>query len=156
MNGLDSSPEPGSTRIAAIPARMIPLADEREWGLALPGPRYRPEVVAGVDPLGRPVATVRLVARIGYPPAIERLVADLRTACSDPASDVGRYDALMALVVALVRRAHDLTLAEAVGLLDLDEAGLALLVDAILATVAGDSSGPPSGAKSLPTGGGNA
>ena len=42
----------------------------------------------------------------------------------------------MALAVALLRRAHQLTSHEALDLLDLDGDGLARLVDAVLTTVA--------------------
>ena len=158
MTDHDAGPSPATTRIIAIPARMIPLADGRAWGLALPTPRYRPEVITGVDPLGRPTETIRLVARFGYPPAIERSIADLRAACSgaSPASDLGRFEALMALAVALLRRAHDLTLIEAVGLLDLDGDGLSILVDAVLATVTGSSADSPPASNRPFIGGGNA
>ena len=132
----DRIPSPEETRVAAASARPVTLADGRAWGLALPGPRYRPEVVAGVDELGRPTETIRAAGRVGYPLAIDRLVVDLREACR-AADDRRRFDALMGLAVALLRRAHDLTVEEAVALLDLDGAGLLRLVDAVLATVAG-------------------
>ena len=160
MTRLDASTTPDLTRSATIPARSIRLADGQPWGLALPAPRYRPEVVPGSDPLGRPRESIQLVARVGYPWAIERLVDDLRSACRHAGIDstsVGRrFDALMNLGVALLRRAHDLSEDDAVALLDLDGEGLTDLVDAVLETVAGvaDGSSPASNLTSI--GGGDA
>jgi len=143
MSDFDVVPSPDSTRRASVPVRIISLADGQQWGLALPTPRYRPEIVPGVDELGRPAETIRVVGRVGYPLPIERLVDDLRSACRVEADSEGRrFGALMALAVALLRRAHDLTLLEAVELLDLDVDGLRRLVDAVLATVAGDPTRP--------------
>ncbi len=50
MTEFDGFPLPESTRHASVPVRLILLADGRLWGLALPTPRYRPEVVPGMDP----------------------------------------------------------------------------------------------------------
>ena len=155
----DLSLSPEATRFAAIPARMILLADGQSWGLALPTPRYRPEVVAGIDSLRRPVETIRLVTRTGYPAPLERLIADLRAACLDPdhrIADTRRFETLMALAVALLRRAHDLTLPAAVALLDLDDAGLARLVDVVLDVVANLRLSPAFGSISSSHGGGDA
>ena len=144
MTRLDAATAPELTRHTTIPARSIRLADGQSWGLALPAPRYRPEVVPGFDPLGRPNESIRLVARVGYPWAIERLVNDLRSACFDAGTDSAsarrRFDALMSLGMALLRQAHELSWDEAVALLDLDGAGLIALVDAVLETVADGSS----------------
>ena len=141
MTRLATSPKPESTRAATIPARLLRLADGQSWGLALPAPRYQPEVVPGFDPLGRPTESIRLVARVGYPCDIERLVDELRSAClhagPDSAGEGQRFDALMCLAEALLRRAHDLSREDAVALLDLDGEGLINLVDAVLETVAG-------------------
>lgn len=156
--GVDFSPE--ATRHGSVPAHPIALADGRSWGLALPAPRYRPEVVSSVDSLGRTTATTRLVARVGYPPVIEPLIDELRSACGTDATAVGdqrRFDALMALAVALLRRAHNLSLDAAIGLLDLDSDGLIHLVDVVTTIVAGCQP-PDSGAGSnlSPAGGGYA
>ncbi len=145
MSDFDVLPSPDSTRRASVPARIISLADGQQWGLALPTPRYRPEIVPGVDGLGRPTETIRVVGWIGYSLPIERLIDDLRSACRAEVDSEGegrRFDILMALAVALLRRAHDLTLVEAVALLDLDGDGLCRLVDMVLSTVAGDPSHP--------------
>ncbi len=94
--------------------------------------------------MGRRTETIRLVARTGYPVTIERLIDRLRTAClaaNDSTSERERFDALIALAIALLRRAHDLTLLEAVALLDLDGDGLCQLVDSVLAIAAGGSMG---------------
>ena len=161
MNDIDAHPSPDETRRASVPARIIVLADGQPWGLALPTPRYRPEIVAGVDELGRPTETIRLLGWTGYPLSIQRLVDELRSACRaevNPEVEVEdrRFDALMALAVALLRRAHDLTPLEAVKLLDFDGDGLLRLVDAVLATVAGVPSDPSTGSVPPTTGGGDA
>lgn len=159
MTDIDVISSPDQTRHASVPARTIPLADGQHWGLALPTPRYRPEIVSGVDELGRPTETIRLVGWIGYPLPIGRLVDDLRSACRaevSPEAAGRRFDALMALAVALLRRAHGLTLLEASALLDLDADGLFRLVDAVLATVAGVPSDPLTGSVPCSTGGGDA
>jgi len=159
MTDIDAHPSPDETRRASVPARIIVLADGRPWGLALPTPRYRPEIVAEVDELGRPTETIRLLGWTGYPLSTQRLVDELRSACRaevNPEAEDRRFDALMALAVALLRRAHDLTPLEAIGLLDLDGGGLLRLVDAVLATVAGVPSDPLTGSVPSTSGGGNA
>ena len=156
FNGL---PSPETTRHASVPVRQILLADGRLWGLALPTPRYRPGVIPGIDLLGRRTETIRLVARTGYPVTIERLIDRLRTAClgaNDSTSEGERFDALIALATALLRRAHDLTLLEAVALLDLDGDGLCRLVDSVLAIVADGSMGLWPEPNPSSTGAGNA
>ena len=160
MTRSDVAPAPELTRHATIPARAIRLADGQMWGLALPAPRYRPEVVAGFDPLGRPRESIRLVARWGYPWTIERLVAELRSACAlagtDATSANRRFDALMSLGVALLRRAHDLSRDDAIALLDLDGEKLAVLVDAILEIIASVVAEVPPVGNLSPNGGGDA
>lgn len=159
MTAPGVAPTPDSTRLPSVPARPVALADGQSWGFAVPTPRYRPEVVAGIDPLGRPAETVRLIARIGYPWPLEQQVEELHAACEADGSADGdgrRFDALMTLAVALLRRAHDLATEEAVGLLDLDGDGLIRLVDAVLAAVAGCSAGPSTGSNRHLPGGGRA
>ena len=159
MTAIDVAPSPGSTRHAAVPARSITLADGQTWGLALPGPRYQPAFVPEIDPLGRPIEAIQLAVRTGYPWPIERLIADLRSACqagTGPEDAHRRFGALMALAEALLRRAHHLSASEAVALFDLDGDGLVRLVDAVLETVAGGASGQSTPANVSPTGGGHA
>lgn len=137
MTPSASWPDPDLTRRAGIPAHPVPLADGRTWGLALPEPRYRPEFGAAPS-ASESRETLRVLARIGYPWLIERLVERLRVACRlglGEASDRERYDALRALASALLRRAHDLGPAEAESLLALDQEGLARLVDVVLDAV---------------------
>ncbi len=143
---MDNRPTPGATRREGVRTIPIVLADGQAWGLAAPSPRLRPEIVPGVDALGRPTERIRVVAEVGYPLEIRRLVADLRVACgAGPAARP--YDAWFGLAIALLRRAHDLDLAEAAELLDPSPADLPSLVDAVLAIVTGG----PSEDRDLPT-----
>ncbi len=142
----DARPTPDRTRREGVRASPIPLADGRAWGLALPTHRLRPEFEAGVDALGRPTETVRVVAEFGYPLEVRRLVDDLRSAC-EAGSPGPQYEALFTLAVALLRRAHDLGPAEAAALFESDVDDLPGLVDAVLAVVTGgcpeETPGPP-------------
>ena len=150
MTALADLPSPGPTRRASVLAYPVTLADGQTWGLAVPARRYRPAVVSTADLFDRIAATVRLIARTGYPWRIEQRIAALHAACRadrDLAGDECRYDALMNLAVALLCRVHDLTLEEAVTLLDLDSTGLICLVDAVVAAVAGVSVGLATEAK---------
>ncbi len=159
MTTLATLPAPGPTRRASVLAHPVTLADGQTWGLARPARRYRPEVVPSADVFGRIAPTVRLVVRTGYPWRIEHLVTELHSACRagrDAAGDQRRYEALLDLAVALLRRAHDLTLAEAITLLDLDSAGLACLVDSVVAAVAGVPADSSPGANLDLTGDGDA
>lgn len=156
----DDFPSPESSRVTAVRAQPVTLADGHVWGLARPTPRYRPEAVPGVDEPGRPAGATGLGSRIGYPAAIERLVDALRVACltpRGPATDARRYEALMALAVALLRRAHDLEpTAAAALLLGLDEAGLVALVDEVLALAGGITYPPDPRSAPSSRGGGDA
>ncbi len=136
---MDNRPTPEATRREWVRASPIVLADGQAWHFAGPSPRLRPEVVAGLDALGRPVEQVRVVAAIGYPLEIRRLVDGLREACEVGPADF-QYDALIRLAVALLRRAHDLDLADAAELLEMSLADLPALVDAILSVATGEPS----------------
>ena len=133
---MDARPTPETTRREGVLAAPIVLADGQPWGFARPSPRLRPVVVAGVDALGRPVEQIRVVAETVHPLEIRRLVDDLRIACEAGSADP-QYDALIRLAVALLRRAHDLDLAEAAALLETSLADLPALVEAILSVVTG-------------------
>ena len=154
MSDRPISPSPAASSRAAVAARGVILADGRTWGLALPGPRYRPAVATRLDDLGRPVRSVRVAARLGYPRAVEILIDRLRLACGagpDHDGEHQRFAALMDLAVALLTRAHDLTPDQAGALLDLDRDGLARLVDAVLAALAGMTGSDPPGGADAPT-----
>ena len=156
MTDFDVVLSPDLTRCASVPVQLVLLGDGQNWGLAMPSPRYRPEVVPGIDELGRPTEMVKLVARTGYPMTIHRLIDQLRSACcaeSNLEGEIRRFDALMALCLALLRRAHDLTLIDAVSLLDLDDEGLSRLVDTVLKVVDNVPSDPFAGSISSSNGG---
>ena len=134
---MDDRPTPDRTRREGIATFPITLADGNDWGLSLPSPRLRPLVVGGVDSLGRPTETIRVVTEFGYPVEIRRLVDDLRSACEQPAAD-RQYEALIRLTAALIRRAHDIDLTEAASLLELGVDDLPHLVEAVLSVVTGE------------------
>jgi len=134
---MDTRPTPEATRREGVRATPIVLADGQAWGFAIPAPRLRPEVVAGVDALGRPIEQVRVVAETGYPLEIRRLIDSLRDACERGPADL-RYDALICLALALLRRAHDLDLADAAALLETSLDDLPTLVGMILSVVTGE------------------
>ena len=124
------------SRRDGIDALSIPLADGNHWGLALPSTRLRPETIEGFDGLGRPSKTVRLSLGFGYPPEIRKLIQDLRSAC-EQAEPVRRYDALIRLAAALVRRAHEIDQESAMSLLEMGVDELPGLVEAVLSVVSG-------------------
>ncbi len=141
---MDERPTPDSTRRGGVRALPIALADGQLWGLALPSPRLRPRVERGVDALGRPTEEVRVAAEFGHPIEIRLLVADLRAACDGDRED-RRYQALVRLAAALIRRAHDVDLATAASLLELDVDDLPGLVEAVLSAATGEGlEGPDS------------
>ena len=131
MDGLIS---PDRTRREGVGAFSITLADGNQWGLALPSPRLRPVVIDGVDSLGHPTSSIRLVSEYGYPLEIRRLIDDLRSAC-DREEAVRQYESLIQLAAALIRRAHDIDLAAAVSLLEVGVDELPGVVEAILSVV---------------------
>lgn len=139
---MDDQPTPEATRRDGIHALPVLMADGRGWGLAMPSTRLRPEVVEGVDELGRPTRSIQVVAEFGYPPEIRRLVDVLRSELDD----VQRYDAFFALALALLRRAHDLDLRDAASLLEVDVDDMARFVEVVLLIVSGEcleDPGPP-------------
>ncbi len=141
----DARPTPDRTRREGVHAAPITLADGQAWGLALPSLRLRPEVVVGVDALGRPDETIRVVAEVGYPAELRRLVAGLRSA-SEGGDPGPQYEALFRLAVALLRRAHEIDAADAASLLETGVDDLPGLVEAVLSVVTGECpelSAPP-------------
>ena len=131
---MDALISPDRTRREGVGAFSITLADGNQWGLALPSPRLRPVVIDGVDALGRPTSSIRLVSEYGYPLEIRRLIDDLRSAC-DREEAVRQYESLIRLAAALIRRAHDIDLAAAVSLLEMGVDQLPEVVEAILSVV---------------------
>jgi hypothetical protein len=136
---MDERPTPDPTRRQGVRALSITLADGNEWGLALPSTRLRPRVERGLDALGRPIESIRVAAEFGHPVEIRRLVAALRSACQGD-QERRRYEALIHLAVALIRRAHEIDLTTAVSLLELDVEDLPRLIEAVLSAVTGKCS----------------
>ena len=139
---MDALISPDRTRREGVEAFPITLADGQRWGLALPSPRLRPMVDSGVDPLGRPSNTIRLVSEYGYPLEIRRLIDDLRSACDQGAAE-HQYESLIRLAAALIRRAYDVDLAVAASLLELGVDELLGLVEAVLSVVTGQGTSVP-------------
>jgi hypothetical protein len=134
---MDSPVSPDHSRREGVEALLIPLADGNRWGLALPAIRLRPEVMEGVDDLGRPSRMIRLASEFGYPVEIRRLIDELRSACNQDRQD-RQFEALIRLAAALIRRAHDIDEEMAVSLLELDVDDLPGFVEAVLSVVSGE------------------
>ena len=128
---------PESSRRDGIAAFPIILADGQPWGFALASSRFKPEVVPGVDDLGRPVEIVRVVTEVGYPLAIRRQIDELRCSCESGEAQ-GQYEALIRLAMSLLRRAHDLEPRVAASLLEVGAEDLPDFVNALLSVVTGD------------------
>jgi hypothetical protein len=133
---MDIPTSPDRSRREGVDAFPILLADGNRWGFALPAPRLKPEVVDGVDGLGRPSRTIRLVSEFGYPPEIRKLIDELRAACDrdEPAT---QFEALIRLAAALICRAHDVDLEVAASLLEMGVDELPGFVEAVLSVVSG-------------------
>lgn len=132
---MEERPTPERTRRPGVRAASLALADGLAWGLALPAARLRPSVVRGVDALGRPTQTIRLVEEFGYPPAINRAIDRLRSECKygDPS---GQREAVVALGVALLLRAHDIEDAYAASLFETNSESFPRLAETIVEIVA--------------------
>ena len=131
---------PDRTRRQGVEASSIVLADGNRWGFALPTPRLRPEIVEGVDCLGRPSQSIRLVSEYGYPLEIRRHTDLLRSACERGEPD-RQFEALIRLAAALLCRAHVIEVAEAVTLLEIAEDELPAFVEAVLSIISGNCPG---------------
>lgn len=133
---MDAPISPDRTRREGIEAFSITLADGNRWGLAMPSPRLRPVIVEGIDSLGRPSTSIRLISEYSYPLAIRRLIDDLRSAYDHGPAE-RQCESLVRLAAALIRRAHDIDLAEAASLLELGVEELSGVVEAVLTVVSG-------------------
>ncbi len=134
---MDIPTSPDRSRRKGVEAFPIRLADGNRWGFALPSTRLRPEVVEGVDDLGRPSRTIRLISELGYPPAIRRLIEGLQSAC-DQGEPGQQFEALIRLAAELVCQAHDIDLGLAVSLLEMGVDELPQFVEAVLSVVSGE------------------
>jgi len=130
------TPSPEKTRRPGVEALFIGLADGNDWGLALPSIRLSPRVVEEVDSLGRPTSRIEVRTRIGYPLEITQLIDQLRLACQQNSTE-WQYEALIQLAAALIIRAHEITLSDAVSLLEVGSDDLPRLVEAVLSVVTG-------------------
>jgi hypothetical protein len=131
------NPNPNQTRREGVAGFSITLADGNSWRLAMPSTRLRPKVIKGVDSLGRPTETIQVETEFGYPLEIRRLIDDLRAACEIETAE-RQYESLIRLAAALICRAHEIELGEAVSLLELELDDLPRLVEAVLSVVTGE------------------
>ena len=124
---------PERTLRAGIAFTPIRLSDGRSWGFARPSNRLVPELVAGIDDLGRKTETIRARVEHGYSLELQTLLDRLRVACqSGPTSR--QYDAFFAFAAALLRRVHDIDRSIAGTLLTVDQADLPGLIQEVLTT----------------------
>jgi hypothetical protein len=135
---MDERPTPDRTRREGVEVLSITLDDGNAWGLAKPSLRLSPRIIEGVDSLGRPHATIRVATKFGYPLEIRRLIDDLRSACEQETAE-RQYETLIRLAAALILRAHEINLSDALCLLELGVDDLPRLVQAVLSVVTGDS-----------------
>ncbi|MCA1684592.1 MAG: hypothetical protein LC745_01120 [Planctomycetia bacterium] len=125
---------PDSTRREEVPARPIRLSDGADWGLSRPTVRLFPEVVTGLDPLGRRVERVTVGIEFGYPLETQRLIEAVRSACNR-GTVREQYEAFFSMAVSLLRRAHEIPPAAACQLLSVSEDELPRLVREVMAVV---------------------
>src|SRR5438105_943412 len=135
-------PTPDSSRRDEVLARPVRLSDGAAWGLLRPSVRLQPRVVPCVDALGRPVERIAVAVGFGYPPEVESLLVAVKGAC-DGASVERQYEAFFALASALLRRAHEISPAEACELLSVTDDELPGLVREVMAVVS-ETNGPRS------------
>jgi len=76
----------------------------------------------------------------GYPPETQRLIDGVKSACGG-GTVRAQYEAFFALAAWLLRRAHEISLPEACGLLSVAEDELPWLVREVMAVVA-EAEGP--------------
>ncbi len=141
---------PDSTRREEIPARPVRLADGADWGFARPTVRLFPEVVTGIDRLGRPVERVSVGIEFGYPPEARRLIDGVRSAC-EHGTVREQYEAFFSLAACLLQRAHEITLDAACELLSVSEVELPRLVREVMAVVSEAEGAPESTREEVPT-----
>lgn len=144
---MSKRPSPSETRLPDTPAHLLRLSDGDTWGFALPGPRLVPTVVRVTDPLGRTTESISARVETGYPLEILRKWDELRRA-SETGSPDQQYEAFLALAVALLRRAHDISPPEARELLAVADEEWPRLVAEILAIVSkarAETSSPSTG-----------
>lgn len=118
---------------------MVTLADGRAWGLASPTVRHRLEVVADGDELGGTVDRLVAVTGFGHPPEILAAVERLNGFRQARAATGALYEAFFSLAVALLRRAHDLDLVTARGLLEVPDDRLLELAEAVMSVAVPES-----------------
>ena len=133
----NAAPQPEATRRGPILSESVVLVDGLTWGLARPTLRYHPEFCE--ENVGhKPERATTRADRSGYPWNVEALVDRLGAACragTAATDDRERFDALMALASALLRRVHEINSTQVAVLLDLDPEGLVRLVDAVLRAI---------------------
>ena len=134
-------PTPESSRRDGVPARTLRLSDGEEWGFLRPSVRLQPRVTLDHDALGRPRERITVAVGFGYAPEIEALIRAVRDAC-DRGSVERQYEAFFTLAAALLRRVHDVSVADACALLSVAESGLPGLVRDVMAIVSETTPGP--------------
>ncbi len=129
---------PEKTRRLGVETFPIKLADGRIWGLALPRPRIRLNVLPGVDPIGRPIETIGLVTVFGYPLEIRRLIEELQRTSTQGSAEL-QHEALFRLAMALVQRAHEVPTEIVADLLEMELDELPAFVETVVSVVTGES-----------------
>lgn len=134
-------PTPETTRRAALPCRLIRLADGAEWCFLRPSARLIPRVLAETDSMGRRVERVAVDLKFGYPNSVESLINQLSDACENR-SAVEQYEAFFSLASELVLQVHDVDLQTICGLLAVKEDELSDLVHEVISVISETESRP--------------
>jgi hypothetical protein len=129
-------PTPHSTRRDGIPARLIRLADDADWGFATPTTLLVPRFETRSDEFGRSTNCVVVELAFGYPLAICRLIENVRSVC-EHGSVLEQYEAFLDLAISLLCRAHNISLTTACGLLTVPTDQLPGLAKEVLAIAFG-------------------
>jgi hypothetical protein len=127
-------PTPDSSRREGVLARPVRLSDGAEWGFMRPSVRLQPRVVSCRDALGRPVERISVEVGFGFPPEIESLIVAVKGACEGESVE-RQYEAFFALASALLRRAHEVSAADACELLSVTADELPGLVREVMSIV---------------------
>lgn len=125
---------PDATLREGLDASLIRLSDGADWSFMRPAVRLRPEVAYDLCPGGRKIRRIRVGIYFGYPAEIEVLITKLRRAC-DEESIPHQYEAFFTLAVALLRRAHDISVDDACRLLDVAESETNRLIGDVIKVI---------------------
>lgn len=112
LEAIEEPPDftPEATRFTEVDGIPFRLGDGREWFLATPTARLRPRIVDG--------QAVGIESRFGYPMGVQEKVDSLSEMIYGE-SRVIPFEGIFDAALALLRRCHNLTVEQALGLLEM-------------------------------------